>query len=63
MRPAGWLLLLLLTAPAGRAAPLLIDHRHTDITALPQAQIERAKAALHIAYVHTSHDRQLTEDR
>lgn len=61
MRPAGWLLLLLLTAPAGRAAPLLIDHRHTDITALPQAQIERAKAALHIAYGHTSHGSQLTD--
>lgn len=50
-----------LVAAAGRGAPVLIDHRHTDITQLTQAQIERAKAALHIAYGHTSHGSQLTD--
>lgn len=43
------------------AAPLRIDHRQTDITRLTQAQIERAKATLHIAYGHTSHGSQLTD--
>ena len=50
-----------LVAGACSAAPLLIDHRHTDITQLSQGQIERAKAALHIAYGHTSHGSQLTD--
>lgn len=39
---------------------VVIDHRHTDITALTQAQIDRAKSVLHIAYGHTSHGSQLT---
>ena len=43
------------------AAPVLVDHRNTDITRLTQAQIERAKAVLHIAYGHTSHGSQLTD--
>ena len=50
-----------LAAGAGWAAPLLIDHRHTDLTKLSQAQIERAKSTLHIAYGHTSHGSQLTD--
>lgn len=50
-----------LAAGAGGAAPILIDHRHVDVAQLTQAQIERAKAALHIAYGHTSHGSQLTE--
>lgn len=39
---------------------LIIDHRHTDITKLTEAQINRAKSVLHIAYGHTSHGSQLT---
>ena len=42
------------------ADALVIDHRHTDITLIPQAAIEQAKATLHIAYGHTSHGSQLT---
>jgi hypothetical protein len=42
------------------ADPLVIDHRYTDITLIPQAAIEQAKATLHIAYGHTSHGSQLT---
>ena len=42
------------------ADPLVIDHRHTDITLIPQAAIEQAKTTLHIAYGHTSHGSQLT---
>lgn len=42
------------------AEPLLIDHNDVDITALSEAQINRAKATLHIAYGHTSHGSQLT---
>ena len=52
--------LLLATGTAG-AAPVLIDHRDVDVTQLTLLQIERAKAALHIAYGHTSHGSQLTE--
>lgn len=43
-----------------QADPVIIDHRHTDITEIPQAAIEQAKASLHIAYGHTSHGSQLT---
>lgn len=42
------------------AAPTIIDHRHTDITKIPQTAIEQAKNKLHIAYGHTSHGSQLT---
>ena len=42
------------------AEPVIIDHRHTDITAIPQSAIEQAKSNLHIAYGHTSHGSQLT---
>jgi hypothetical protein len=41
--------------------PVVIDHRHTDITQLTGAQITRAKAVLHVAYGHTSHGSQLTD--
>ena len=50
-----------LAAGAGGAAPVVIDHRHTDVTELTPAQIERAKSSLHIAYGHTSHGSQLTD--
>ena len=40
---------------------LIVDHRHTDITAWTEARIVRAKTVLHIAYGHTSHGSQLTE--
>ena len=43
------------------AAPIIIDHRHTDITQLSSGQLARAKAVLHIAYGHTSHGSQLTD--
>ena len=52
---------IFLMAGACRAGSLLIDHRHTDVTRLTQAQIERAKSTLHIAYGHTSHGSQLTD--
>jgi len=43
-----------------QAAPLIIDHNHTDITLIPQHAIEQAKRRLHIAYGHSSHGSQLT---
>jgi hypothetical protein len=43
------------------AEPLLIDHQDTDITTLTQAQVDRAKSVLHIAYGHTSHGSQVTD--
>ena len=51
---------LLVAAGTAGAAPILIDHRSVDVTQLTLPQIERAKAALHIAYGHTSHGSQLT---
>ncbi len=50
----------LLLTTVGVAGPIIIDHRHTDITALRQRQIDHAKSNLHIAYGHTSHGSQLT---
>jgi hypothetical protein len=38
---------------------IVVDHTCVDITAIPQAAIEQAKANLHIAYGHTSHGSQL----
>ena len=40
--------------------PLIIDHRHTDVTQLTAEEIEVAKSVLHIAYGHTSHGSQVT---
>jgi hypothetical protein len=39
----------------------IIDHTCTDITSIPQAAVEQAKATLHIGYGHTSHGSQLTD--
>ena len=56
MAAAGWLV-----AGICSGAPILIDHRSTDITQLTETQINRAKAKLHIAYGHTSHGSQLVD--
>jgi hypothetical protein len=40
---------------------VVIDHTCTDITAVPEDWIDRAKGDLHIAYAHTSHGSQLTD--
>ena len=58
-----WISAAALLAAAGTAgaAPVLIDHRNVDVTQLALPQIDRAKAALHIAYGHTSHGSQLTD--
>lgn len=39
---------------------IIINHSHTDITALAEHEINEAKSLLHIAYGHTSHGSQLT---
>lgn len=56
-------LLIMATLPiqalADRDTPLMIDHNCTDIRQIPDADILRAKATLHIAYGHTSHGSQL----
>lgn len=41
-------------------ASVIVDHRHTDITVIPEDAIIQAKNRLHIAYGHTSHGSQLT---
>lgn len=63
MRHAMTTVLLLLPASqaAIAASPLTIDHRHTEITRLAEAEINRAKTVLHIGYGHTSHGSQLTD--
>jgi hypothetical protein len=40
-------------------ADRFIDHSHADLSEIPQAAIEQAKATLHIAYQHTSHGSQI----
>lgn len=39
---------------------ILIDHNATNINAIPQEYLIKAKESLHIAYGHTSHGSQLT---
>ncbi|NLX60323.1 MAG: hypothetical protein GXY74_14700 [Phycisphaerae bacterium] len=51
---------LCLVTAARAAGPILIDHNDCDIASIPQADIQRAKDTLHIAYGHTSHGSQLT---
>lgn len=42
-------------------AQIIVDHACTDLAAIPQTAIERAKADLQIVYGHTSHGSQLTD--
>jgi hypothetical protein len=42
------------------AQAIIADHSCTDITAVPQEWIEKAKTDLHIGYGHTSHGSQIT---
>jgi len=55
---------LLFFGAAGAAAaldhPLIVDHRCTDLTLVPDWAAAQAKSSLHIAYGHTSHGSQLT---
>jgi len=48
-----------LVLPIGAADPVIIDHRHTDLSAVPEAWITQAKNQLRITYQHTSHGSQL----
>lgn len=47
------------SAAVTRSAPLIIDHRHTDLSQVPDAWIEQAKDLLRLSYGHTSHGSQL----
>jgi hypothetical protein len=48
-----------LAAPLADNAPIIIDHRHTNIDHIPAYWIEQAKAMLRVSYGHTSHGSQL----
>lgn len=54
----GAMLLVLLWTKVSCA--FVVNHEHTDITQVPEAAINAAKASLHIAYGHTSHGSQVT---
>lgn len=56
-----FLLSLFLASACFAQGPLIIDHTCTDITRLPEAAINQAKANLHIAYGHTSHGSQVAD--
>jgi hypothetical protein len=53
--------LLGISTVSGYAAALIIDHNDIDITQWTEAEINRAKSVLHIAYGHTSHGSQVTD--
>lgn len=56
------LLVLAIPQHASTAAEtIIIDHLSTDIYAIPQEWIAKAKSDLHIAYGHTSHGSQITD--
>lgn len=50
----------MMAATPALAEAIIIDHNHTDLTALTQAAIQEAKDTLHIGYGHTSHGSQVT---
>ncbi len=52
-------LLGLLLQGGGVRAEMLIDHTSSDLAAIPDNWIEKAKQDLHIVYSHTSHGSQL----
>ena len=52
-------ILMLALVPAASAAAVIIDHTCTDLSQIPDAEIEQAKSNLHFAYQHTSHGSQL----
>ncbi|MBS3820967.1 MAG: hypothetical protein KGY81_04305 [Phycisphaerae bacterium] len=56
-----YLAVIVASASVCSAQAIIIDHNDTDITALQQAEMQRAKDALHIAYGHTSHGSQVTD--
>lgn len=39
--------------------PIIIDHRHTDLSQVPQYWIEQAKESILVSYGHTSHGSQI----
>ena len=41
------------------SAPIVVDHRHTDISQIPDYWINQAKQLLRLSYGHTSHGSQL----
>jgi len=45
--------------PVSPSAPIVIDHRHTDISQIPEYWINQAKQLLRLSYGHTSHGSQL----
>ena len=42
-----------------RTAPIVVDHRHTDLSQVPEYWIAQAKELLRLSYGHTSHGSQL----
>jgi len=63
MQNAALLTPLVFTAVAAgafAADEIIVDHSCTDLSAVPSAWIDAAKANLHIAYGHTSHGSQVT---
>jgi hypothetical protein len=51
--------LFYLAAALPAAASVFVDHRHTDLTRIPSAWIDEARAELRVTYGHTSHGSQL----
>ena len=45
--------------PLARSAPIVVDHRHTDISQIPDYWIGQAKELLRLSYGHTSHGSQV----
>ena len=57
--PLGLILLLFWGVHLYSQEPIIVDHRHTDITQIPDHWILQAKQFLRIGYGHTSHGSQL----
>mgnify|MGYP001823768724 FL=1 len=51
--------LLFAGADASAQAPIVIDHTSTDLSGVPDAWIEAAKAQFRVSYGHTSHGSQI----
>lgn len=53
-------LCLCMPVAAAAGTPVIADHKHTNLSLVPERALEQAKSTLHIAYGHTSHGSQIT---
>jgi hypothetical protein len=55
----GFFILIMLTIILPAGAAVIVDHRHTDLSRVPNEWLNQARAQLRVTYGHTSHGSQI----